>query len=199
MLLIKENFNLDKKYLKYLSRNYSKFEAMFHDTLSIKENIAFNVYINTLKSNLKGRPTFNFKPVRRWFRRHKIPDADKMEDFVKIKYLLWGRGPSVKYSVNLIKNYPETTDENVLFASVIRLLISNSRRSLDYNELIKSLRSTLSDDASYWRYDVLSLLYYKTGEDIKAEDAISKAKARADLNGEDYSPTLPLIKDSIER
>ena len=199
MVLIEANFALDKKYLKYLSRNYMKFESMFNDTLSIKENIAFYVYINSLKRNFKGRPVFNFKPVRRWFRRHKIPDVDKMEAFVKIKYLLWGRGPSIKYSVNLIQNYPETTDENVLFASVIRLLISTTRRTLDYDGMIESLKSTLGEDASYWRYDVLSLLYYKTGEDRKASEAISKAKLKAKLIGEDYIPTLPLIKESIER
>ena len=199
MLLIKDNFTLDKKYLRYLSRNYMKFESLFNDTLSIKENIAFHVYINSLKTNIKGRPVFNFKPVKRWFKRHKIPDVEKMEAFVKIKYLLWGRGPSIKYSVNLLHNYPETTDENVLFASVIRLLISTTRRTLDYDGMIKSLRSTLGEDASYWRYDVLSLLYYKTGEDRKASEAISKAKARAELIGADYTPTLPLIKESIER
>ena len=199
MYLIKDNFTLDKKYLKYLSRNYRKFELMFSDTLSIKENIAFHVFINSLKQNIRGRPVFNYKPVRRWFKRHKIPHADKMEAFVKIKYLLWGRGPSVRYSVNLIKNYPETTDENVLFASVIRLLISNTRRRLDFDDLISSLRKTLGNDASYWRYDVLSLLYYKTGDDTKASEAIEKAKARAELSGEEYYPTLPLIKDSIER
>ncbi|MBT8190748.1 MAG: DUF255 domain-containing protein [Saprospiraceae bacterium] len=198
MILIKDYFNLDKKYLKYISRHHKVFYERF-DELSIKENIAFHVFINSLKKDARGRPVFNFRPVKRWFKRHKMDDIDKMESFVMIKYLLWGRGPSVKYSVNLLKNYPETSDENVFFASVIRLLISKNRRTPDYEELISSIRSTLDKDSSFWKYDALSLLYYKMGEDSKAENAIILAKARARDIGEDYEPTLPLIKDKIER
>lgn len=198
MILIKDNFNLDKKYLKYISKHHKEFYERF-DELSIKENIAFHVFINSLKKDARGRPVFNFKPVKRWFRRYKMDDIDKMESFVKIKYLLWGRGPSVKYSVNLLRNYPETSDENVFFASVIRLLISNSRRAPDYDELVASIRSTLDKDSSYWKYDALSLIYYKMGEDSKAENAIILAKSRAKDNGTEYEPTLPLIKDQIKR
>ena len=198
LLLIKDNFALNKKYLKYMSKNHDLFYQYF-DPLGIKENIAFHIYIKSLKRNFKGRPTFNYNPVRRWFRKYKLKDVDKMEDFVRIKYLMWGRGPSVRYSVNLLQNYPETTDENVLFASVIRLLIYSNSDRFDYDELIFSLRSTLDEDVSFWRYDALSLLYYKSGQDQKAEEAIQKAKARAKELGEEYSPTLEVIKDKIDR
>lgn len=199
MHLLKDNFSLDKKYLKYVSKHHKEFNQLFEDSLTLKENIAFNVFVNSLKPNVRGRPTFEFKPVKRWFRKYKLDDIEKMEDFVRIKYLLWGRGPSVTHSVNLIKNYPETSDENVLFASVVRLLISNTRRRLDYDDLIDSIIETLNDDSSFWRYDALSLLYYKMGEDQKADEAIVKARLRADAIDQDYEPTLPLIKDKIER
>ncbi|NNE25373.1 MAG: thioredoxin family protein [Saprospiraceae bacterium] len=198
LLLIKDNFALSRKYLKYMSKNHDLFYQYF-DPMSIKENIAFHIYINSLKKNIKGRPKFNYKPVRRWFRKYKLDDVDKMEDFVRIKHLLWGRGPSVRYSVNLIQNYPETTDENVLFASVIRLLIYSNSDRFDYDELIYSLRTTLDEDVSFWRYDALSLLYYKSGQDSKAQESIQKAKARAKELGEEYVPTLDLIKDKIDR
>ncbi len=198
MYLINDNFSLDKKYLKYISKHHKAFSESF-DSLSIRENIAFHIFINSLKKDTRGRPVFNFKPVKRWFRKYKMNGVEKMEDFVRIKYLLWGRGPSIRYSVNLIRNYPETSDENVLFASVIRLLISNSRRRLDFDELIYSIESTLDDDSSFWRYDALSLLYYKMGNDAMADEAIKNAINRAESLGENYDPTLPLIKDKIER
>jgi len=125
-------------------------------------------------------------------------DADKLEGFVKIKYLLWGRGPSIKYSVNLLKDYPETTDENVLYASAIRLLISNSRRRIDFDELISSVKSSIKEDGTFWRYDLLSLLYYKIGNSAKSQKAIATAKNIADVTNKMYDPTLPYIIEAIE-
>jgi len=198
MVLIKDYFTLHKKYLRFISKYHFKFFERF-DSLTIKENIAFHVFLNSLDTDKRGRAQFNYKPVRKWFRKHRISGADKLENFVKIKYLLWGRGPSVSYSIKLLKNYPETTDENVLFASVIRLLISKSRRSIDYDELIHSLRSSIKEDGSYWRYDLLSLLHYKNGEDNKSNEYINLAKEIAQINGDEYEPTLNFIKDIIER
>ncbi len=198
MALIKDYFTLHKKYLRFISKYHFKFFERF-DSLTIKENIAFHVFLNSLDTDKRGRAKFNYKPVKKWFKKHRISGADKLENFVKIKYLLWGRGPSVSYSIKLLKNYPETTDENVLFASVIRLLISKSRRSIDYDELIQSLKKSIKEDGSYWRYDLLSLLYYKNGEDNKSIDYINIAREIAQINGDDYEPTLNFIKDIIER
>ena len=122
-----------------------------------------------------------------------------MENFVKIKHLLWGRGPSIKYSVNLLKDYPETTDENVLYASAIRLLISNTRRRIDYDELIISVRSSIKEDGTFWRYDLLSLLYHKVGNTSKSTQAIETAKAIAASTNKLYDPTLPYLKDALEK
>ena len=198
MSLIKDNFQLDKKYLKFISKYHFKFFERF-DSISIKENIAFHVFVNSLDTNGRGRPKFEYKPVKKWFKKHRILGADKLENFVKIKYLLWGRGPSINYSVNLIKYYPETSNENVLFASVIRLLLSESRRTIDYDELISSLRSTIKEDGTFWRYDCLSLLYYKTGNDYMSDKMIQTAQQVADVLGKEYEPTLDFIKEDIIR
>ena len=196
MYLIKENFGLDKDYLKFLSKYHFKFFERF-DSLEIKENIAFHVFLNSMKTNSRGRPEFNFKPVKKWFRKHRISGVEKLENFVKIKYLLWGRGPSIRYSVNLLKHYPETSNDNVMYASVIRLILSNSRRNIDYNDLIYSVKNSIKEDGTFWRYDLLSLLYYKIGNEIKADQAIEAATQIAEVLGEEYEPTLPLIADVI--
>lgn len=198
MALIKDYFNLDKKYLRFISKYHFKFYEHF-DSLEIKENIAFHVFLNSVKTDKRGRAQFNYKPVRKWFRKHRILGADKLENFVKIKHLLWGRGPSIKYSVNLLKDYPETTDENVLYASAIRLLISNTRRRIDYDELIISVRSSIKEDGTFWRYDLLSLLYHKVGNTSKSTQAIETAKAIAASTNKLYDPTLPYLKDALEK
>ena len=197
MTLIKDHFHLDKDYLKFISKYHFKFFEVF-DSISIKENIAFHVFLNSLKTDHRGRAKFDYKPVEKWFRKHRIKDVDKLENFVKIKYLLWGRGPSVSYSVKLLKDYPETTDENVLYASAIRLLISNSRRKIDYRELIRSVKSTIKEDGTFWRYDLLSLLYYKKGDIDKSNEAIQSAQSIAISTGQEYNPTLPYLKDIID-
>jgi len=197
MTLIKDHFQLDKDYLKFISKYHFKFFEVF-DSISIKENIAFHVFINSLKTDSRGRAKFDYKPVTKWFRKHRIKGADKLENFVKIKYLLWGRGPSVSYSVKLLKDYPETTDENVLYASAIRLLISNSRRRIDYRELIRSVKSTIKEDGTFWRYDLLSLLYYKKGDIAKSNEAIKSAQSIAISTRQEYNPTLPYLKDIID-
>ena len=198
MYLIKEYFYLDKKYLKFLSKYHFKFFEIF-DSIPIKENLAFNIFLNSLDTDKKGRAKFEYKPVRKWFRKHRIYGADKLENFVKIKYLLWGRGPSITYSVRLLRDYPETTDENVLFASVIRLLISDSRRRIDFDDLIFSVKRSIREDGTFLRYDVLSLLYYKNGQDTKAREMISVAKGIAENTNQEYSPTLDMISDLIVR
>ncbi len=199
MQLLQEYVTLDKKYMKYVSRNNKVF-FLLYDSLRIKENIAFKVFLNSLKSDARGRPVYNFKPLKRWFRKYKISDLDKMEDFIKIKYCLWGRGPSVNNSVNLLTNYPETSNDNVLYSSVIRLLIDKRRRrSTDFEELAESLESSIQEGTSYWRYDLLSLLYYKNGDDAKSQEAISMAQEIASIIGQKYEPTLEFIKDKIER
>jgi L-rhamnose mutarotase len=200
MSLLQEYVTLDEKYMKYVSRNHKVF-FLLYDSLRIKENISFKVFLNSLKSDARGRPVFNFKPLKRWFRRYKISDLEKMEDFIKIKYCLWGRGPSVNNSVNLLKNYPETSNDNVLYSSVIRLLINSKRRRrpMDFEELAESLESSIQEGTSYWRYDLLSLLYYKNGDDTKSAEAISTAKEIASIIGQEYEPTLDFIKDKIER
>jgi len=200
MNLLQEYVTLDKKYMKYVSRNNKVF-FLLYDSLKIKEDIAFHLFINSLKSDGRGRPVFNYKPLKRWFRKYKIEDLDKMEDFIRIKYFLWGRGPSVNNSINLIKNYPETSNDNVLYSSVIRLLLNDKRRRrpTDFSELAESLESSLQEGTSYWRYDLLSLLYYKNGDDRKCQEAIDTAKDIADIIGQEYVPTLDFIKDDIER
>ncbi len=198
MYLIKEYFYLDKKYLKFISKYHFKFFEVF-DSIPIKENLAFNIFINSLDTDKKGRAKFNYKPVRKWFRKHRIHGADKLENFVKIKYLLWGRGPSITYSVRLLRDYPETTDENVLFASVIRLLISDGRRRIDFDDIIFSVKRSIKEDGTFLRYDILSLLYYKNGQDAKAREMIDVAKGIAINTKQEYSPTLDMISDLIIR
>lgn len=197
MKIIKDYFTLDKKYLRFISKYHFKFFEQF-DSISIKENIAFHVFLSSLKQKNNGRTVFNYKPVTKWFRKHKIRDAEKLENFVRIKYLLWGRGPTIRYSVNLLKDYPETTDENVLYASAIRLLISKTRRKIDYDELIASVRSSIKEDGTFWRYDLLSLLYYKNGDTNKSNQAIATATSIADETQQEYDPTLPYIIEAIE-
>ena len=122
-----------------------------------------------------------------------------MENFVRIKYLLWGRGPSVRSSIKLIENYPETSNESVLYSSVIRILLTeNYRRSIDYDELIDSIEDTL-EEGSYWRYDVLALLYYKIGNNNKTEECITTAKEIASILNEEYTPILDYLRDHIEQ
>lgn len=196
MQLLSDYFSLDKKYLRYVSKNHQAFFIKF-DSIELKENIAFHVFINSLKKDKRGRLKFDYKPLRRWFRRFKFKDIEKIENFVRIKYLLWGRGPSVRSSIKLIENYPETSSESVLYSSVIRILLTeNYRRSIDYDELIESIEDTL-EEGSYWRYDVLALLYYKIGNQSKVEECIATAKEIADILGEDYTPILDYLKDHI--
>lgn len=198
MELIKDYFYLDKNYLRFISKYHFKFYEKY-DSLSIKENIAFHIYLKSLKADRKGRTKFNYKPVMKWFRKHRITGADKLENFVKIKHLLWGRGPSVSSSVRLLEHYPETADDNVLFASVIRLLISPTRRKIDFDDLIFSVKKSIKEDGTYLRYDVLSLLYYKNGQDTKAMEMIDIAQGIASSTQQEYEPTLHFIKDLIER
>ncbi len=198
MYLIKEYFYLDKKYLKFLSKYHFKFFEIF-DSTTIKENLAFNIFINSIDTDKRGRAKFEYKPVRKWFKKHRIEGVDKLENFVKIKYLLWGRGPSVTYSMKLLRDYPETADENVLFASVIRLLISSNRRRIDFDDLIYSVKKSIKEDGTFLRYDVLSLLYYKNGQDSKAREMISLAQSIADNTNQEYVPTLDIISDLIVR
>jgi hypothetical protein len=196
MQLLSDYFSLDKKYLRYVSKNHQAFCIKF-DSIELKENIAFYVFINSLKKDKRGRLKFDYKPLRRWFKRFKFKDIEKIENFVRIKYLLWGRGPSVRSSIKLIENYPETSSESVLYSSVIRILLTeNYRRSIDYDELIESIEDTL-EEGSYWRYDVLALLYYKIGNQSKVEECIATAKEIADILGEDYTPILDYLKDHI--
>lgn len=196
MQLLSDYFSLDKKYLRYVSKNHQTFFIKF-DSIELKENIAFHVFINSLKKDKRGRLKFDYKPLRRWFKRFKFKDIEKIENFVRIKYLLWGRGPSVRSSIKLIENYPETSSESVLYSSVIRILLTeNYRRSIDYDELIESIEDTL-EEGSYWRYDVLALLYYKIGNQSKVEECIATAKEIADILGEDYTPILDYLKDHI--
>lgn len=197
MLLLKKYFSLDKKYLKFVSRNHKVF-FMKYDSIELKENIAFHVFINSLKKDTRGRLKFEYKPLRKWFKKYKISDIDKMENFVRIKYLLWGRGPSVRSSIKLIENYPETSNESVLYSSVIRILLTeNYRRSIDYDELIRSIENTL-EEGSYWRYDVLALLYYKLGNKQKTQECIDTAKEIAAILDEEYTPILDFLKDHIK-
>jgi len=175
--------NLAKRYLDKKGTDWRDPESMY----LIKE------YFYLDKKYLK------YKPVRKWFKKHRIEGADKLENFVKIKYLLWGRGPSITYSVKLLRDYPETTDENVLFASVVRLLISDGRRRIDFDDLIASVKKTIKEDGTYMRYDLLSLLYYKNGQDAKSREMISIAQSIAQNSGQEYSPTLDVISDLIER
>jgi hypothetical protein len=200
MFLLQKYVTLDKRYMKFVSRNNKVF-FLLYDSLRIKENIAFEVFLNSLKSDARGRPVFNFKPLKKWFKKYRISDLEKMEDFIKIKYCLWGRGPSVNNSINLLQNYPETSNDNVLYSSVIRLLIKDSRRRsrTDYDALAESLESSIQEGTSYWRYDLLSLLYYKNGDDAKSKNAISTAKEIASIIGQEYEPTLDFIKDKINR
>ena len=196
MYLLNEYFSLDKKYLKFVSKNHQIFFMKF-DSIQLKENISFHIFINSLKKNGKGRLEFSYKPLRRWFKKYKMHDIEKMENFCRIKYLLWGRGPSVRSSINLIENYPETSSESVLYSSVIRILLTeNYRRSIDYDELIDAIENTLQE-GSYWRYDILALLYYKTGNMRKVDENIETAKTIAELMGEDYLPVLDYLKEHI--
>ena len=198
LILLKDYFTLDKKYVKFVSRNHKIFFIKY-DSIQLKENIAFHVFINSLKKDKRGRVKFDLKPLRKWWKKYRFKDLEKMENFVRIKYLLWGRGPSVRSSIKLIENYPETSNESVLYSSVIRILLTeNYRRSIDYDELIDSIEDTL-EEGSYWRYDVLALLYYKIGNSNKTEECISTAKEIASVLNEEYTPILDYLRDHIEQ
>lgn len=197
MQLLNDYFTLDKKYLKFVSKNHEIFFMKF-DSIELKENIAFHVFINSLKKDRRGRLRFDYKPLRKWFRKYEISGIEKMENFVRIKYLLWGRGPSVRSSIKLIENYPETSNESVLYSSVIRILLTeNYRRDIDYDDLIQSIENTL-EEGNYWRYDVLALLYYKTGNQYKTQECISTAQEIADILNEEYTPLLDYLKEHIK-
>lgn len=196
MTLLNDYFTLDKKYVKFVSKHHKFFFTKF-DSIQLKENIAFHIFINSLKKSRNGRLKFDYKPLRKWFKKYKIEGIEKMENFVRIKYLLWGRGPSIRSSINLIENYPETSNESVLYSSVIRILITeNYRRNIDYDELIDSIENTLQE-GSYWRYDILALLYYKTGNLKKVNECIDTATEIAQVMGEDYTPLLDYLKEHI--
>jgi len=143
MELIKDYFTLDKKYLRFISKYHFKFFERF-DSISIKENIAFHVFLSSLKQKGNGRMEVKYKPV------------------------------------------------------TIRLLISKTRRKIDYDELISSVRSSIKEDGSFWRYDLLSLLYYKNGDTLKSNQAIATATSIAKETRQVYDPTLPYIIDAIE-
>ena len=198
MILLNEYFTLDEKYVKFVSRNHHVFFMVF-DSTKLKENISFHVFLNSLKSDGRGRSRFDFKPLKKWFKKYKLHGYDKMENFVRIKYLLWGRGPSVRSSIRLIENYPETSNESVLYSSVIRILLDNTyRREIDYDELVRSIESSI-EEGNYWRYDVLALLYYKMGNQRKVEECISTAREIADILGEEYTPILDYLKEHIDQ
>ncbi|NNL91303.1 MAG: hypothetical protein HKO66_03625 [Saprospiraceae bacterium] len=198
MALLNEYFTLDKKYLKFVSKNHKAFFLLF-DSIRLKENIAFHVFLKSLKKK-RGRTKFDYKPLKRWFKRYKIEGYEKMQDFVKIKYLLWGRGPSIRSSIKLIENYPETSNESVLYSSVIRILLKEKyhRKEIDYDNLIEKIESSL-EEGTYWRYDVLALLYYKMGNIQKTNECIETATNIADILGEDYTPILDYLQEYIDK
>ena len=199
MALLNEYFTLDKKYVRYVSKNHKAFFLLF-DSIQLKENIAFHVFLKSLKTDSRGRSKFNYKPLKRWFKRYKINGYDKMENFVKIKYLLWGRGPSIRSSLNLIENYPETSNESVLYSSVIRILLKDRfyRKDIDYENLIEKIESNI-EEGNYWRYDILALLYYKMGNVKKTNECIDTAKNIASILGEEYTPLLDYLKEDIDK
>ena len=123
-----------------------------------------------------------------------------MENFVKIKYLLWGRGPSIRSSIKLIENYPETSNESVLYSSVIRILLKDNyyRKEIDYRGLKNNIEANI-DEGSYWRYDVLALLYYKMGNREKTNECIETARNIANILGEEYTPILEYLKEAIDK
>ena len=197
MSLLNDYFTLDKKYVKFVSKNHKMFFIKY-DSIALKENIAFHIFINSLKKDNRGRFKFDYKPLRRWFKKFKIQGIEKMENFVRIKYLLWGRGPSVRSSIRLIENYPETSNESVLYSSVIRILLTdNYRRNIDYDDLIDSIENTLQE-GSYWRYDILALLYYKIGNIKKVNECIETAKEISSVLNEEYTPLLDYLKDHLD-
>ncbi|NNE16090.1 MAG: thioredoxin family protein [Saprospiraceae bacterium] len=198
MALLNEYFTLDKKYLKFVSKNHKAFFLLF-DSIRLKENIAFHVFLKSLKKK-RGRTKFDYKPLKRWFKRYKIEGYEKMQDFVKIKYLLWGRGPSIRSSIKLIENYPETSNESVLYSSVIRILLKEKyhRKEIDYDNLIEKIESSL-EEGTYWRYDVLALLYYKMGNIQKTNECIETATNIADILGEEYTPILDYLQEYIDK
>ena len=55
--LLKDYFTLDKKYAKFVSKNHKVF-FMKYDSIELKENIAFHVFINSLKKDVRGRLKF---------------------------------------------------------------------------------------------------------------------------------------------
>lgn len=199
MTLLNEYFTLDKKYIKYVSKNHRAFFMLF-DSIQLKENISFHVFLKSLKTDRRGRSRFDYKPLKRWFKKYKMSDYEKMENFVKIKYLLWGRGPSIRSSIKLIENYPETSNESVLYSSVIRILLKDNyyRKEIDYNGLKNNIEANI-DEGSYWRYDVLALLYYKMGNQAKTNECIETARNIANILGEEYTPILEYLKEAIDK
>ena len=199
MTILNEYFTLNKKYIKYVSKNHKAFFILF-DSIKLKENISFHVFLKSLKTDRRGRSKFDYKPLKRWFKRYQISDYDKMENFVKIKYLLWGRGPSIRSSIKLIENYPETSNESVLYSSVIRILLKDNyyRKEIDYRGLKNNIEANI-DEGSYWRYDVLALLYYKMGNREKTNECIETARNIANILGEEYTPILEYLKEAIDK
>lgn len=199
MTLLNEYFTLDKKYVKYVSKNHKAFFMLF-DSIQLKENISFHIYLKSLKTDRRGRSKFDYKPLKRWFKRYKINGYKKMENFVRIKYLLWGRGPSIRSSIKLIENYPETSNAGVLYSSVIKILLKDNyyRKEIDYGKLKDNIEANI-DEGSYWRYDILALLYYKMGDKLKTEECIQTAKNIANILGENYTPILNYLKEAIDK
>lgn len=198
MDVLNEYFTLDKRYVKYVSKHHKAF-FLLYDSIQLKENIAFHIYINSYKRNIRGRSKFNYKKLHKWFKKYKIKGVEKMEDFVRVKHLLWGRGPSIRSSLKLIENYPETSNESVLYSSVIRILLDEKkyRKDIDFNELIENIEDNI-DEGSYWRYDILSLLYYKIGNMHKTNNCIQTAKDIAYILGENYVPILDYLREEID-
>jgi len=199
MALLNEYFTLDKKYVKYVSKNHKAFFILF-DSIQLKENISFHVFLKSLKTDKRGRSRFDYKPLKKWFKRYNIEGYDKMENFVRIKYLLWGRGPSIRSSIKLIENYPETSNESVLYSSVIRILLKDNyyKKDIDYRGLKNNIEANI-DEGSYWRYDILALLYYKMGDQKKTTECIETARNIANILGEEYTPILDYLKEAIDK
>ena len=61
------------------------------------------------------------------------------------------------------------------------------------------MKKSIKEDGTYLRYDILSLLYYKNGQDKKASEMVNIAKDIATSTNQEYEPTLDFIKDIIPR
>lgn len=100
------------------------------------------------------------------------------------------------FAKNLLKNYPETRDFNLLYDAMVTVILQVRDKAF-YAELEAEFENLAQQNPHCLYYDFLSVIYAKQGKNEEAALAVSKASKWAGENRVLYSPFLTQYRKEI--